>query len=228
MFKGTPDDLKRCRQYLKECLGHRKCVKAPRKAGHYIAPERILDVQEHANARMYSLSPGDYPRYVALRYCWGDTQPEQVKTTKANLQSRQDVTNLSGLAQTIRDAIQVCFSLGSHYIWIDALCIVQDDDDEKVSEIADIQSIYRGAALLSALQAQLTVRTTFFKTVHSNECTANRSAYRTIASRTSTPQNVTYFCPSYQQVTNIESLSADEAGQCTKTCRLRFGSKQTT
>ncbi|RYN77164.1 hypothetical protein AA0120_g11625 [Alternaria tenuissima] len=54
---------------------------------------------------------------------------------------------MSGFPKTIRDAIQVCCSLGFHYIWIDALCIVQDDDDEKASEIAKMQSIYRNAAL---------------------------------------------------------------------------------
>ncbi|CAN9344876.1 unnamed protein product [Alternaria sp. RS040] len=147
MSKGRPEDLQRCRQYLEECLRHPKCMNAARKARHYIAPKRLLDVQEHANARLYSISPGDRPRYVALSYCWGDTQPEQVKTMKANLQCRQDVTNMSGFPKTIRDAIQVCCSLGFHYIWIDALCIVQDDDDEKASEIAKMQSIYRNAAL---------------------------------------------------------------------------------
>jgi hypothetical protein len=147
MSKGRPEDLQRCRQYLKECLGHPKCISAAKKAGNRIAPKRLLDVQDHANARLYKIPPGEHPRYVALSYCWGNTQPEQVKTTKAKLQSRHDVTNLFGFPQTIRDAIQVCCSLGFHYIWIDALCIVQDDDDEKASEIAKMQSIYRGAAL---------------------------------------------------------------------------------
>ncbi|CAN9365049.1 unnamed protein product [Alternaria alternata] len=147
MSKGTSEDLQRCRQHLKECLGHPKCINAAKKAGNRIAPKRLLDVREHANARLHRISPGEHPRYVALSYCWGDTQPEQVKTTKANLQSRHDVTNLSGFPQTIRDAIHVCCSLGFHYMWIDALCIVQDDDDEKASEIAKMQSIYRGAAL---------------------------------------------------------------------------------
>lgn len=104
-------------------------------------------MQEHSNARLYSVPQGDHPRYVALSYCWGDTQSEQVKTTKANLQHRHDATNLSEFPQTIKDAIQVCRSLGFHYIWIDALCIVQDNDREIASEIAKMGSIYQGAAL---------------------------------------------------------------------------------
>ena len=147
MFKGRPEDLQRCRLYLKECLGHPKCINAANTARHCIAPKRLLDVQEYSNARLHSIPPGDHPRYVALSYCWRNKQPEQVKTKKANLQSRHDVTNLSGFPQTIQDAVRVCCSLGFHYIWIDALCIVQDDDEEKASEIANMASIYRGAAL---------------------------------------------------------------------------------
>ena len=155
MSKGRPEDLQRCRQYLKECLGHPWCMNAANKSEHhYIAPKRLLDVQEHSTARLYTIPPGDYPQYVALSYCWGDTQSERVKTTKANLQSRHNVINLSEFPQTIQDAIQVCCSLDFHYIWIDALCIVQDDYEEKASEIAKMGSIYRGAALtISAASA---------------------------------------------------------------------------
>jgi hypothetical protein len=87
---------------------------------------------------------------VALSYCWGATQPEQAKTTRANIHDRHDVVDLSTFPQTIQDAVKVCRSIGINYIWIDALCIVQDDIKDKASEIAKMGAIYRGAALTIA------------------------------------------------------------------------------
>jgi hypothetical protein len=115
-------------------------------------------MQQSSNGRLYTVIQGEHPRYVALSYCWGDTQPEQVKTKKANLQDRHDIIDKSAFPQTIKDAVQVCRSLGIYHIWIDALCIVQDDDEDKASEIAKMGSIYRGAVL--TISAASAVRST--------------------------------------------------------------------
>ena len=150
MSKGRPEDLQRCREHFERCLRHPKCIDAARKAGHHIAPKRLLDVQHHSHERLYTVPEGNHPHYVALSYCWGATQPEQVKTKSANVHDRHDVTDLSAFPQTIQDAVDVCRSFGFYYIWIDALCIVQDDTDDQASEIAKMGSIYRGAALTIA------------------------------------------------------------------------------
>ncbi|KAK8091858.1 heterokaryon incompatibility protein-domain-containing protein [Apiospora hydei] len=46
----------------------------------------------------------------------------------------------------IQDAIKVTRELGFEYLWIDALCIVQDDDLEKAHDIVHMHNIYRNAA----------------------------------------------------------------------------------
>ncbi|KAI1359874.1 heterokaryon incompatibility protein-domain-containing protein [Xylaria arbuscula] len=57
-------------------------------------------------------------------------------------------------AKTFKDAIQITRSLGFRYIWIDALCIKQNDTAEKVDEIACMDQIYAHAVLnLSATSA---------------------------------------------------------------------------
>lgn len=41
---------------------------------------------------------------------------------------------VNDLAHTIQDAIRVTQSLGFSYIWIDALCIIQDSQDDKTQQ----------------------------------------------------------------------------------------------
>jgi len=49
--------------------------------------------------------------------------------------------------KTLSDAIKVCREIGMRYIWIDALCIVQDDPKDKAREIGQMGRIYKDATL---------------------------------------------------------------------------------
>ena len=78
--------------------------------------------------------------FVALSYCWGRDQP--VKLTKGTAEALQKgfATNL--LPKTLRDAVKYTSILGMRYLWIDALCISQDDDYEKGVKISRMPSYY--------------------------------------------------------------------------------------
>jgi hypothetical protein len=88
----------------------------------------------------------DSPRYAALSYVWGPPDTPQLKwtaRTKARLHTpgglshqRQDVPT------TITDAMTICESLQIQYLWVDALCIPQDDDRLKMQFISEMDSIY--------------------------------------------------------------------------------------
>lgn len=51
---------------------------------------------------------------------------------------------------TLRDAMIITKSLGLRYIWIDALCIVQNSQLDWANEAARMQDVYRGAAITIA------------------------------------------------------------------------------
>ena len=91
-------------------------------------------------------------RYVALSYVWGSS--DQLRTMRSNLNLLSKPGGLSGLIgqvpRTIRDAIDLTGDLGFNYLWVDSLCIVQDDDDSKRSFIPHMHVIY-GAAWLSII-----------------------------------------------------------------------------
>lgn len=87
-------------------------------------------------------------RYMALSYVWG--QSKSLKCTKANIGHLRKDGSLGELKDelplTIRDAISLTDALGESYLWVDALCIIQDDDSKGVY-ISRMDQIYSNACV---------------------------------------------------------------------------------
>jgi hypothetical protein len=91
-------------------------------------------------------------RYCALSYIWGEI-PDSLETRQENievLKQKGSITakdNSSLLPETIRDAIRLVRSLGQRYLWVDRLCIIQDDEENKHLNIMQMDSIYSNSYL---------------------------------------------------------------------------------
>ena len=85
----------------------------------------------------------DYQRYAALSYCWGRDQP--YKLTLSTFEAMCIDIPMLSLAQTLQDAVFVAIMMGLHYLWVDALCIIQDSTTDKDTEIAVMDHIYQNA-----------------------------------------------------------------------------------
>lgn len=83
--------------------------------------------------------------YATLSYCWGDSLP--LRTTKQSLAGFLEAIPVDLVPKTFTDAIHIARRLGIPHIWIDALCIVQDDEVEWQSEAAQMSKIYQGSQL---------------------------------------------------------------------------------
>lgn len=95
--------------------------------------------------------------YVALSYVWG-TQGN-VKMTKANKEAFEEPGALfladNCIPPLIRDAMRLAIGIGQSYLWVDALCIVQDDDADRQLQIQHMHAIYeRSYATIITLAAQ--------------------------------------------------------------------------
>jgi hypothetical protein len=88
--------------------------------------------------------------YAALSYVWG-TAPRLI-LCQGNLDCLSQPGALSNDAtevpQTFRDAFEIVEKLFIRYIWIDALCIMQDNDEQLMNHMDAMDSIY-GAAILT-------------------------------------------------------------------------------
>ncbi|KAI7786223.1 HET-domain-containing protein [Diaporthe eres] len=83
-------------------------------------------------------------KYAALSYCWGSGE-SQAKTTSATLNDRQAGISATEMPPTLRDAIRVTRALGISFLWVDALCILQDDISDWEQQCAEMHTIYGSA-----------------------------------------------------------------------------------
>ena len=93
-------------------------------------------------------------RYIALSYVWPRAESRQL--TMSNM----DALQLPGallhlepcLLAVIHDSMALVSSIGETYLWVDALCIVQDDVQQKQDLIDSMDAVY-GSSYLTIIAA---------------------------------------------------------------------------
>ncbi|KAH7386437.1 heterokaryon incompatibility protein-domain-containing protein [Cadophora sp. MPI-SDFR-AT-0126] len=83
--------------------------------------------------------------YACLSYCWGDAL--FLKTEIRTLSAHKNGIAWSSLSKTFQDGIRVARILGIRWLWIDALCIIQDDKNDWALEAAKMGSIYENSTI---------------------------------------------------------------------------------
>ena len=81
--------------------------------------------------------------YVTLSHRWGNH--ELLTLTKASFAAMSAKIDVAMLSQTSRDAIAITRSLGLRYLWIDSLCIIQDDLTDWQVESAKMGEIFKSS-----------------------------------------------------------------------------------
>jgi len=105
-------------------------------------PKRVLDLeaQEDTSTILLIETSDEYDKYIALSHCWG--KENLIKTTRGNLYDHLRGISVSSLPKTFQDAIAITRQLGIRYIWIDSLCIIQDNKTDWEVESAKMAEIY--------------------------------------------------------------------------------------
>jgi hypothetical protein len=87
--------------------------------------------------------------YLALSYCWPAAEYLTLKKDNREEISRPGALddNFGKLPGTVQDAISCAKKLPCRYLWIDALCIVQDDGDHKDYQLRQMDRVYGCASL---------------------------------------------------------------------------------
>jgi hypothetical protein len=105
---------------------------------------RVIDVD---NLCIKEVNTTDSTRYVALSYVWGNAaMVKLLRHNKRDLMVKHSLLGmLPSLPRTISGAIEVVKAMGERYLWNDALCIVQDDENEVKDQIHSMDAVYGGA-----------------------------------------------------------------------------------
>jgi hypothetical protein len=114
-------------------------------------PSRVIDVGSTDGAqkpKLHISQNEERAEYACLSYCWGRVQ--QYPTTRATLESNLQELRVESLSRTIRDAIKIARMLRFRYLWVDTLCIVQDDLADKEQHLKSMGLIFKNASLTIA------------------------------------------------------------------------------
>lgn len=110
---------------LSECLTSHQSQQCHRAADPRL-PHRVLAIGTGPSdaVRLVETS-GELGRYACLSWCWGRSLP--LRTVSDNLISHKIEIPWAQLPTAFQDTISITRRLRIPYIWIDALCIVQND-----------------------------------------------------------------------------------------------------
>ncbi|KAK0743859.1 heterokaryon incompatibility protein-domain-containing protein, partial [Schizothecium vesticola] len=138
-------------QYCDEC--HTTCFEGlsqPEIDATPVLPTRVIAVPAGESPRLV-ITNGLRGRYAALSHCWGGHS--HIMCTKDTVGQFQGGIPLNELSKTVRDAIYLAQKLGIPYLWVDSLCIVQDDKQDWLEEAPRMGSVYEHAYLTFAATA---------------------------------------------------------------------------
>ncbi|KAK0613671.1 heterokaryon incompatibility protein-domain-containing protein [Immersiella caudata] len=114
-------------------------------------PKRLVDVSDGVmlvdTLVDYEVFP-DEP-YMTLSHCWGSEKAAKavLKTTHDTMYDNRHGIAWEALPPLFRDVIALVRALGCRYIWIDSLCIIQDDPEDWTVESVKMSEVYDNAVL---------------------------------------------------------------------------------
>jgi hypothetical protein len=132
----------------------------------FFKPSRVVNVSSFKESQDVVLIDGSSmrdSRYVALSHCWGSFIPS-CKTTQATLLDRKTKISWTLLPRTFQDAVTFIRRLHIQYLWIDTLCIIQDDVNDWLAESGKMHSLYANSYLTIAATSSRDSRGGLFAT----------------------------------------------------------------
>jgi hypothetical protein len=139
---GSPAHMRLAKFWLSGCLEHHVHC---RNSSTTFVPKRLISI-DYPSVRLRLTNVEDTClQYCALSHCWGGAT-DILNLTTENLESFLTNISLNDLPKSFRDAITVTNALGVNYLWIDCLCIVQNDSTDWTAEAAVMGKIYENAA----------------------------------------------------------------------------------
>lgn len=147
-YISSTDDLANAGPLLESTSKLSKDVDGPK-----LLPTRVLDVGPFDGSLDPSLCVFEKPTFgfwVALSHCWG-TIP-LLRTTTKTIGEHIKGISITSLPPSFRDAVIITRRLGIRYLWIDSLCIIQDDSEDWKIESAQMSRIY-GKSFITIIAA---------------------------------------------------------------------------
>ena len=142
-------DVGRVSRWLDHCTDSHDCVVSPHQISFSNAFPGLRVLRFVDVLRNCLVEKQEPVRFVALSYVWGSVA--NFRLTKAN---RPELMRLGALQRvgtrlpkTIRNAITLVQSLSLRYLWVDSLCLLQNDPADLEQGVGVMDQIYEHAWL---------------------------------------------------------------------------------
>jgi hypothetical protein len=145
---GPHIDTEVPKRWLLQCeQSHEKCkLETPSPGWSRPYSLRVIDVESSC-----LVNATEHCRYVALSYVWGKPGDGRLILTRDNLTELMTPGSLtfydSKIPTTISDAMRFVRLLGERFLWVDSLCLVQNDPQELDRCLASMDTIYKLAVV---------------------------------------------------------------------------------
>ena len=144
---GSMESLSTASKWLKTCsMEHESCRHAGAEAPVSWRPSRLVDLGSGSLPTPKlcdDFAPDSKTEYMTLSRCWGADLPCTLR--KTNLDLFKNSIPFLELPQTFQDTTRAVKLFGIRYIWVDALCILQDSVSDWDLESSRTNSIYKYA-----------------------------------------------------------------------------------
>ncbi|KAJ4294144.1 hypothetical protein N0V90_007834 [Kalmusia sp. IMI 367209] len=162
---GSQFNINTIREWIRSCDRSHSCI--PRNTS--FLPTRVIDVgDEHSSAVRLICIDREHAtaaKYLALSHRWGSpTTNTLFRTLKSNLATYKEAIQVADLPKTFEQAVKISRKMDIRYLWIDSLCIVQDDPEDWDHESRLMEQVFSSAYVTIAATCASGTNDGFLKT----------------------------------------------------------------
>ncbi|MCJ1280596.1 hypothetical protein MMC21_008425 [Puttea exsequens] len=139
------DCINLAKTWLTKCVEtHSECLW---KLNDSLLPTLTIEVGSCETEVRLHVAAGEKGEYAALSHCWGSSVGPSLTTTQDTLEDRKRSIEFDAASKSFQHAIEVTRDLGIKYLWIDALCIIQDSKEQWAQETEKMSRVYNNAVV---------------------------------------------------------------------------------
>ncbi|KAI1332982.1 heterokaryon incompatibility protein-domain-containing protein [Xylariaceae sp. FL0255] len=144
-------DIQLIKKWINICTNqhHRSCSVAAERGKRIVEPVKLIRFIDVRNDCIRTIPEASLQsiEYICLSYVWGQGQTTSLSKASKTELSRPEALVKKALPQTITDAVHLTRLLKIPYLWVDILCVVQDDATDLDAQLDNMAKIYRLAML---------------------------------------------------------------------------------
>jgi hypothetical protein len=178
---ASPEQFRLVNEWIRICNDTHDCVTDKEGATFKpTLPTRLIDLGTGSKPTIRLIETASRPDlsdvYIALSHRWGQVSEQQkFCTLKHNINALKKNIPYKSLPKNFQDAVRVTRALGVSYLWIDSLCIIQDDGKDWENEAGKMEDVFASSYVTIAATSATSSVAGFLGARHDRPCITVRT-----------------------------------------------------